>query len=278
MDSARALEKVEEYIALLRAYESTDVVVGRPIPPEAARVRTEVNEGRDLILKIADEVGPEHRHAIARGLDGSYTSAVGPTERLAGAIRSIEEAEEILGPQGPQLSASELHPWVWEEAAPRWDAGFYRDAVQAAATRIFDVELPRKLGVRPSRNPADLFAAFAPDKSTGTVLRFPIDEDDPSWASVHRGTQLGRARRCGSDPESATARPHGPGRSGRPRGAGGAEPARPVDRRRRGEARRRLSHTHTLSALGRKGTRQRPALSWNDNSDPSSRRQFAVEL
>ena len=186
MDSARALEKVEEYIALLRAYESTDVVVGRPIPPEAARVRTEVNEGRDLILNIVDQVGPEHRHAIARGPDLSPTSAVGPTERLAGAIRSIEEAEEILGPQGPQLSASELHPWVWEEAAPRWDAGFYRDAVQAAATRIFDVELPRKLGVRPSRNPADLFAAFAPDKSTGTVLRFPIDEDDPSWASVHR--------------------------------------------------------------------------------------------
>jgi len=190
MDNARALEKVEEYIALLRTYESSTVVVGRPIPPEAARVRTEVNQRRDLILKIADQVGPEHRQAIVHGLDGSYTSAVGPTERLAGAIRSIEEAEEILGPQGPQLSASELHRWVWEEAAPRWDAGFYRDAVQAAATRIFDVELPRKLGVRPSKNPADLFAAFAPDKSNGTVLRFAIDEDNPSWASVHRGTQL----------------------------------------------------------------------------------------
>ena len=82
-------------------------------------------------------------------------------------------------------------PGFGKRPRSRWEAGFYRDAVKAAATRIFDVELPRKLGVQPSRNPADLFAAFAPDKTTGIVLRFKdIDPADATWASVHRGTML----------------------------------------------------------------------------------------
>ncbi len=83
-----------------------------------------------------------------------------------------------------------MHPWVWEEAAPRWDAGFFRDAVQAAATRIFDDELPRKLKRSRQRIPSSLFAAFAPDR-VGPKLRFPdLDENDPSWESSHRGAML----------------------------------------------------------------------------------------
>ena len=78
---------------------------------------------------------------------------------------------------------------MWEEAAPRWDACFQRDAVQAAATRIFDVELPKKLRVQPSKNTADLFAAFAPDKTVGPLLRFTdLDPVDRSWASCHKGS------------------------------------------------------------------------------------------
>ena len=101
------------------------------------------------------------------------------------------ELDEKLGPAGPKLAAAEMHPWVWEEAASRWEAGFFRDAVQAAATRIFDVELPKKLGVQPSKDPAGLFAAFAPDKTGATVLRFSdVDPANASWASLHRGTML----------------------------------------------------------------------------------------
>lgn len=115
------------------------------------------------------------------------SGAIGVCERLVGRITKQDRIDAVLGPEGPKLAAAEFHPWVWE-AAPRWDAGFHRDAVQAAATRIFDVELPKKLGVQPSKNPADLFSAFAPDKTAPPLLRFPdLSPGDPSWASVHKG-------------------------------------------------------------------------------------------
>ena len=148
-----------------------------------------------VVLRIAEALGDG---AIVSELNGETTVnafgkdyLVAPAAQLVAAVNRREEVATALGPSGPSLAAAELHPWVWEEAAPRWDAGFYRDAVQAAATRIFDVELPKKLGVQPSKDPAGLFAAFAPDKTSGTVLRFPdLDPTDASWASVHRGTML----------------------------------------------------------------------------------------
>ena len=113
-------------------------------------------------------------------------------DELVGILQGRAKFAQILGQAGPKLAAEDMHPWVWEEAAPRWDAGFYRDAVQSAATRIFDVELPKKLGLQPVKDPADLFAAFAPDRpASKPTLRFPdIDPTDPSWESVHRGAML----------------------------------------------------------------------------------------
>jgi hypothetical protein len=53
----------------------------------------------------------------------------------------------VLDPEGPKLAATKRHHLVWEAAAPRWDAKFYRDAVQAAAAQIIDVQPPAKMGV-----------------------------------------------------------------------------------------------------------------------------------
>jgi hypothetical protein len=47
-----------------------------------------------------------------------------------------EELAEILGPVGPRLSGSELHPIIWGAAAGLWDDGYYRAAVQTAATAL----------------------------------------------------------------------------------------------------------------------------------------------
>src|SRR5690348_16144313 len=51
----------------------------------------------------------------------------------------IDEADEIaknLEPEGPTLSAAELHPWVWEAARSLWETRHYREAVQTAATSV----------------------------------------------------------------------------------------------------------------------------------------------
>jgi hypothetical protein len=62
------------------------------------------------------------------------------------AILSRKNAAEIMGPDGPQLSAARLHPWVWEHATQLWADGHRRAAVEAAATALFDSHIPAKLG------------------------------------------------------------------------------------------------------------------------------------
>ena len=46
----------------------------------------------------------------------SYYSIQQASQQLAGLLSSLEEAEQIIGPRGPKLSAASLHPWIWNAA------------------------------------------------------------------------------------------------------------------------------------------------------------------
>jgi Protein of unknown function (Hypoth_ymh) len=56
----------------------------------------------------------------------------------------LDAGEAIVGPVGPGLSASELHPTVWDAARSLYDGKHYRAAVQAAATAV-EMQLKAKL-------------------------------------------------------------------------------------------------------------------------------------
>jgi len=47
-----------------------------------------------------------------------------------------EELAEIVGPVGPQLSTSKLHPAIWNRAAKLWDDGHFPEAVRSAASAL----------------------------------------------------------------------------------------------------------------------------------------------
>jgi hypothetical protein len=81
--------------------------------------------------------GIEERLEPQRGVyEIDWAEAVSACVQLRGVIRHADELAAILGPVGPSIAASRLHPWVWEAAASAWDAGLRRAAVQAAAARI----------------------------------------------------------------------------------------------------------------------------------------------
>lgn len=199
MDLPRAIAKVEEFCGQLAKsytiYSNTPGQFNYLDHPDWRGTEEQINRLRPVVAALANGAGydvlADRIAGSSHGMGWSYYDVQRASQELLGLFESQGELAEILDPSGPQLPAASLHPWVWEEAAPRWDGGFYRDAVQAAATRVFDVEMPKKLGVQPSRNPADLFAAFAPDKSGVTVLRFEdVDRGSPTWESLHRGTML----------------------------------------------------------------------------------------
>jgi len=98
------------------------------------------------------------------------------------------DAHERMRPDSPDLVADQFHPWVWDAAAPMWEAGSTQEAVNAAA-RSVNARLRRKLG-RHDVSEADLCrqAFTLKDPEPGRPrLRFPCDRTTDTWKSRQEG-------------------------------------------------------------------------------------------
>lgn len=107
-----------------------------------------------------------------------------------------DEVRRNLGDDAPRMSASHLHPWVWDGARALWRSGHYREAVGAAARKI-NAETQNKVGRR-DVSEIDLFKqAFSLDtaKSGAPRLRVLPDDGSKTYQSVHRGI-MAYAERC----------------------------------------------------------------------------------
>ncbi|KLL12542.1 hypothetical protein BL254_23945 [Protofrankia sp. BMG5.30] len=97
------------------------------------------------------------------------------------------ELAEIVGPVGPRLSASELHPTIWGAAAQLWDDGHLRAAVQTAAT-AFEGLLQHKAGPHVSgENLASLFSGKDPTVGSPRLRIRDVDPASNTWKSAHEG-------------------------------------------------------------------------------------------
>jgi hypothetical protein len=154
----------------------------------------------DTIVKIAERAQPEVivglRTRESSGYRFPWTTSERSARILLGSLQDAEEVERHLGPQGPQLAASSMHPLVSGAAASLWDDGYRREAIQAAATAIFDQYLPARLGVPRGTKHQDLASAFSTnDPLPGHPrLRLPgYVTGDENWKNAHDGAQaIGR--------------------------------------------------------------------------------------
>lgn len=108
------------------------------------------------------------------------------TNQLIGSIELREHVDGILGPTGPRLAATDLHPWVWSAAAGLWDDGHRRAAIQTAASSV-EAQLRGKV-VRYDGSASDVVTqAFRLD-GTGRRLRFAdLREGSDDYRSAHEG-------------------------------------------------------------------------------------------
>jgi hypothetical protein len=115
-------------------------------------------------------------------------------QQLAGLLSSLDEVEQILGPRGPKLAAANLHAWIWNAAVSLWDDGHRREAVQAAATALFDHHLPAKLGVPGPTSAKDrvsqAFQTNAPSPGRPRLRLDDYPDGTPNWTSQHEGAQF----------------------------------------------------------------------------------------
>ena len=195
-DPEAALKKLREFRDMLVADERA---LREGSSPTAFRQR---NELQHLIERIANELDPDPDDDGAGNLGGRFNvllqswtlgGAIARTGRLIGILENRSEYERMLGPVGPTLAASQLHPWVWNAVASLWDDGHYELAVHEAAKAV---ELKTQLKVdRRNLDGKDLHAhAFSTkDPKPGEPrLRFPDippAEQPKRWTSAHEGAQ-----------------------------------------------------------------------------------------
>lgn len=198
-DVEAALDKVRAFIKLLdqnhAGWERTGTYDGPT--PLLKQTSAQINEQLPLIVRIAARVDAElaarmEPHHSAYGW--LYTSIKTASQQLAGLLSSQDELERILGPHGPKLAAANLHPWVWNAAVSLWDNGHHREAVQAAATAVFDQHLPAKLGVPGAPSAKDRVSqAFTTDLPQPGKPRLRLDDypdPSPNWTSQHEGAKF----------------------------------------------------------------------------------------
>lgn len=127
----------------------------------------------ELTGKMANNRWAKHREAVIRA-----------REEL---IRA-EEIKENLGDDAPEISAANLHPWIWSGARSLWQSGHFVQAVRDAATKL-NAETQNKVGRR-DVSETDLFKqSFSLDeaKPGKSRLRRMPPEDGDTYRSLQRG-------------------------------------------------------------------------------------------
>lgn len=109
-------------------------------------------------------------------------------QRAQAVLARQAEVRASLGDDAPELSASNMHPWVWEGARSLWSAGHFYDAVGAAARRV-NAEVQNKLGRRDISEAALFQNAFSmnPPQPREPRLRIVPDDGGRTYRNLHRG-------------------------------------------------------------------------------------------
>ena len=196
MDYQAAANRVEAFAKMLgqsRAFSTG--TVGTSAAFERIRENAEDAIRRQLpaVRKIADrmtDVDSDRLRAYPSG-SWAWSDAYVAVLEILGELESAEELEMMFKAPGPTLSASGLHPWIWNAAKDLWSNHHHRQAVQDAYTKV-ETMARSQLGVY-HLSGKDLWAkAFSTDSPTEEMPRLRFDMDPAirdRWTSAHEGAQ-----------------------------------------------------------------------------------------
>ena len=148
----------------------------------------EIVKRAQVVEQILDRVVPGWRSEIEKKDRQKWSVHYEASIRAREALVRAEEVKENLGENAPELSAGDLHPWIWSGASSLWQSGHYREAVEGSIKKL-NAETQNKVGRR-DVSETDLFKqAFSLDapKVGKFRLRRMSDDGSDTYKSVQRG-------------------------------------------------------------------------------------------
>ncbi len=156
-----------------------------------AAADAEVAQQAQVVEKIFDRVIPGWRTDIELRKSNRWTRHREAAIRAKAELERQEEVRKNLGDDAPELSAANLHPWVWDGASSLWHSGHFREAVEGAIRKL-NAEAQNKLGRR-DVSETDLFnQAFSeqPAAAKNPRLHRMPDDGSKTFKSVQRGARM----------------------------------------------------------------------------------------
>src|SRR5699024_9184871 len=148
----------------------------------------EVTKQAQVAEKILDRVIPRWRDEIELSSINRWTRHGEAAIRSREELTRRQEVAENLGESAPELSAAELHPWIWDGAKSLWQSGHFREAV-GGSVRKLNAEAQNKVGRRDLSETKLFQEAFSDKPATAgkARLRRMNPDDSDTYKSVQRG-------------------------------------------------------------------------------------------
>lgn len=148
----------------------------------------EVTKQAQVVEKILDRVVPSWRTEIELRKTNRWTRHREAAIRAREELIRQEEIQQNLGDDAPQISAADLHPWVWSGARSLWQSGHFRSAVEDAAKKV-NAEAQNKVGRRNLSETKLFQEAFSEKPAEPGKARLRRIEPDGSdtYKSMQRG-------------------------------------------------------------------------------------------
>ncbi len=184
-------------IAQLDEFIEATVANRVPPPPGVVSISTYSTARRDdEIVQLAQVVEQILNRILPtwRTLDARPKHLTKWSVHREAAIRArveILRREEIranIGDDAPEISASNLHPWVWSGATSLWQSGHYRSAVEDAAKKV-NAETQNKVARREigeTKLFQEVFSEKAAEPGKSRLRRMTNDGSE-TYKSLQRG-------------------------------------------------------------------------------------------
>lgn len=148
----------------------------------------EVTKQAQVVEQILSRALPNWRAITEISASNRWSQHREAAIRAREQLSREQELRDNLGDDAPEISAANLHPWVWSGARSLWQSGHFRSAVEDAAKKV-NAETQNKLGRRDASETKLFQEAFSekPAEPGKARLRRMKPDGSDTYKSVQRG-------------------------------------------------------------------------------------------